>query len=257
MNDTSDPMLQLLGRPDGPLAGASLWHLEVVSAALLTPRMRHIELTAPSLGELVHQAGQDLMLRIPSGDHTINRRYTIRSLDRERAVLAVDAVVHGDGEGSRWLADAVPGDRLEAIGPRGKIGLATDVVWHLFAGDESALPAMLAMAESVPVGGRAIVLAEVADAGEEQTVLDAAIEVRWLHRGDAEPGFSTILTDTLAALQLPDAPGQVYLAGEMTAVNAMRRTVLERGVPTERVSAKAYWSHGRANAAHGEPDRMG
>jgi NADPH-dependent ferric siderophore reductase len=257
MNNTSDPMLQLLGRPDGPLAGASLWQLEVVGAGLLTPRMRRIEFTAPDLGDLVHQPGQDLMLRIPSEGRTVNRRYTIRSLDRDRAVLVVDAVVHGEGVGSHWLTGAVPGDRLEAVGPRGKIGVAPDVAWHLFAGDESALPAMLAMAESVPGGSRAIVLAEVADAGEELTLPGEAIDVRWLHRGPAEPGRSSVLSDTLAAFPLPAGPGHIYLAGEATAVTVMRGIVLERGVPSEQLSAKAYWSRGRANAAHGEPERMG
>ena len=257
MNNTSDPMLELLGRPDGPLAGASLWQLEVVSTVLLTPRMRRIEFTAENLGDLVYQPGQDLMLRIPSEGRTVNRRYTIRSLDRDRVVLAIDAVVHGDGQGSRWLTGAVPGDRLEAIGPRGKIGVESDVAWHLFAGDESALPAMLAMAESVPAGSRAVVLAEVADAGEELTLPGEAIDVRWLHRGPAAPGSSSLLSDTLAAFPFPDGRGHVYLAGEATAVTAMRRTALERGVPIEHVSAKAYWSHGRANAAHGEPERMG
>jgi len=255
MNDTTDAMLQLLGRPDGPLAGASLWQLEVVGAAQLTPRMRRIELTAPDLGDLVHQPGQDLMLRIPSDGRTVNRRYTIRDLDSARAVLVIDAVVHGDGPGSRWLGAARPGDRLDAIGPRGKIGVASDAEWHLFAGDESALPAMLAMAESVPAGARVIALAEVADEREQQIASGQSVDIRWLHRKDAEPGSTTILADTLAGLPLPVGRGHVYLAGEATAVAAMRLTMLDRGVPMEDLSAKAYWSHGRANAAHGEPER--
>jgi NADPH-dependent ferric siderophore reductase len=252
--NTPDPMLQLLGRADGPLAGASLWELEVASAQLLTPRMRRIEFAAPDLHDLVHQPGQDLMLRIPAGGSTVNRRYTIRSVDRDRAVLAVDAVVHGDGPGSRWLSAAARRARLDAVGPRGKIGVASAVAWHLFAGDESALPAMLAMAESVPVGTLAIVFAEVADAGEEQPSGEA-VDVRWLHRGTSEPGRSTILTEALTGFALPDGPGHVYLAGEATAVTSMRRTMLERGVSEEHLSAKAYWSRGRANAAHGEPER--
>ena len=256
VNAARDPILQLLGRPDGPLAGALLWPLEVVGGRFVTPRMRRIEFTGTNLGDLEHRPGQDLMLRIPSEGRTVNRRYTIRSFDRDRAMVTIDAVVHGDGLGSRWLTAAVPGDRLDAIGPRGKTYLAENVAWHLFAGDESALPAMLAMAECAPVNSLAIVVAEVADALEEQSVAVTATDVRWLHRGDVEPGRSAILNDAIAALPLPDGPGHAYLAGEATAVALMRRTLLERGVPMGSISAKAYWSHGRANATHGEPDRV-
>lgn len=256
MNETPDPMLSLLGRPDGPLAGASLWALEVASTHLLTPRMRRVELTGPNLGDLAHQPGQDLMMRIPSGDGTVNRRYTIRRVDRAAGLVTIDAVVHGDGQGSQWFANAVPGDRIDAIGPRGKIVVAGDAAWHVFAGDESALPAMLAMAEAVPVGSRAVVLAEVADERDEQPVGSAAMDLRWLHRGIVAPGRSTVLVDALADVALLDGPGHVYLAGESSSVAAMRRTLLGRGVPAESISAKAYWSLGRANAAHGEPERM-
>lgn len=255
MTDTSDPMIAMLGRPDGPLAGASLWELEVVTAGVLTPRMRRVEFTGPNLDDFTYQPGQDLMFRIPSGAGTVNRRYTIRGLDRERGVVTVDAVVHGDGRGSRWLAGAAPGDRIDAIGPRGKIVVVDDVDWHLFAGDESALPAMLAMAEAVPVDRRVTVLAEVADEREEQPQARTGVEMRWLHRGDVEPGSSAILADDLAHLPLIEGPGHVYLAGEAKSVAAMRQVLLARGVPAEWISAKPYWSHGRANAAHGEPER--
>ena len=257
MTETPDPMLQLLGRADGPFAGASLWQLEVVDGRMLTPRMRRIDFTGPNLGDLAYLPGQDLMLRIPVEDGTINRRYTIRSHDPVRAVLTIDAVVHGDGQGSRWLTAAAAGDRLDAIGPRGKVHLAEGVAWHLFAGDESALPAMLAMAEAAPAGAEAIVLAEVADEGDELTAAGHSIDVRWLHRGGVEPGRSPILTEALADVTLPDGPGHAYLAGEARAVAAMRGALLARGVPAESISAKAYWSHGRSNASHGEPERMG
>jgi hypothetical protein len=38
-------------------------------------------------------------------------------------------------------------------------------------------------------------------------------------------------------------------------VAGMRRTLLELGLTPEQISAKPYWRVGRANAAHGEPER--
>jgi NADPH-dependent ferric siderophore reductase len=255
-----DRFLRMVGRPGGPLAGTAVYALEVVSAQPLTPGMRRLELTGPTLGELDHRPGQDLMLRIPTpgAARPANRRYTIRALDALQPLLTIDAVIHGEGPGSRWFATAQPGDRIDAIGPRGTIVPVTGVDWHLFVGDESALPAMLVMAESLGAGDRAIVLAEVADASEEQpTSACSILDLHWLHRGEAEPGRSDLLVDALSSLVLPDGPGHAYLAGEAHAVAAMRRVLAERGLPPDAVSAKSYWTRGRANAAHGEPIREG
>lgn len=254
----ADPILQLLGRPDGPLAGASLWALEVAHVQPLTPRMRRVELTGPDLGALAPRPGQDLMLRMPAGDgeRRVNRRYTIRSFDALAPVVVLDAVLHGDGPAARWFAAAAPGDRIEAIGPRGNVTPVDGCDWHLFVGDESAVPGMLAMAESRPAGARAIVVAEVADAAEEQPVAPGApIEVRWLHRDGTEPGRARVLLDAVAGWEPPAGPGHAYVAGEARTVAALRRTLVERGLAADRISAKAYWSAGRANAVHGEPER--
>jgi NADPH-dependent ferric siderophore reductase len=218
--------------------------------------MRRVELTGPTLGELEYQPGQDLMLRIPvpGAARPVNRRYTIRALDALAPRVTLDAVTHGDGPGSRWFAGAQPGDRLEAIGPRGNLVPVTGVDWHLFVGDESALPAMLVMAESLGVGDRALLVAEVADAVEEQpTSACSVLDLHWVHRGDKEPGRSRVLVDALEHLELPAGTGHAYLAGEARIVAWLRRLLERRGLPTERISAKRYWSAGRANAPHGEP----
>jgi NADPH-dependent ferric siderophore reductase len=38
-------------------------------------------------------------------------------------------------------------------------------------------------------------------------------------------------------------------------VAQLRSVLLKRGLAAEQISAKPYWRAGRANAAHGEPDR--
>jgi NADPH-dependent ferric siderophore reductase len=254
--DLDDRILAMVGRPDGPLAGTALYELEVIGAHALTPRMRRVELTGPTLGELDHRPGQDLMFRIPVPGlaRPVNRRYTIRALDALAPRLTIDAVTHGDGPGAHWFAAARPGDRLDAIGPRGNVVPVTGVDWHLFVGDESALPALLVMAEALGVGDRAVLVAEVADAAEEQaTSACSVLDLHWVHRGAAEPGRSTVLVDAVAALDLPDGTGHAYLGGEARIVGAVRRTLVDRGFAAERISPKSYWSAGLANAAHGEP----
>ena len=126
----------------GPLAATTRMQLEVVESAPLRPGMQRLVLTAPELAGLRYQPGQDMMLMVAvDGDRPVRRRYTIRALDHERRLLTLDVVRHADGPGERWVAAARPGDRIEGIGPRGKIFLAEGADWHLFMGDDAALPA--------------------------------------------------------------------------------------------------------------------
>jgi NADPH-dependent ferric siderophore reductase len=241
------------------LGDASLWDLEVTANLAITPSMRRIRCTAPGVADLSYLPGQDLMFAVPVPDNTsFRRRYTIRSIDRPTSTMDIDIVLHGDGPGSAWAAAAQPGARIEAIGPRGKVTVDATADWHLFAGDDSALPASLAMAESLPGPDAAVVVLEVDGEDDQQEASTAdgrAIPVHWLHRDGAAPDSSANLVAALQALTFPPCHGHAYLAGELRVVADMRATLIGRGFAPEQISAKPYWRAGVANAAHGEPDR--
>jgi NADPH-dependent ferric siderophore reductase len=238
--------------------GVSSWDLEVIGTEDLTPTMRRIRCTAPGLDALSYLPGQDFMLTVPAGEATYRRRYTIRSFDQAAASLDIDVVLHGDGPAASWAASVQPGGRIEAIGPRGKVTVDPGADWHLFAGDDSAVPASLAMAESLSDPGRAIVILEVDGADDHQQAFFAdgtEIPVHWLHRAGADPASAAHLAAALESVDLPDGGGHAYLAGELGVVAAMRAALLGRGLTPEQISAKPYWRSGRANAPHGEPER--
>jgi NADPH-dependent ferric siderophore reductase len=241
------------------LGDASQWDLEVLEATAITPSMRRIRCTAPGLAHLSYLPGQDVMLTVPTpAGPTFRRRYTIRSYDRDIPAIDIDVVLHGDGPAAAWAASVQPGGHIEAIGPRGKITVDHDADWHLFAGDDSALPASLAMAASLPDPARALVILEVDGADDHQRA-DAPdggeVSVHWLHRAGGDPASGAQLVAALAALPFKQGRGHAYLAGELGVVADMRRVLVERGMEAEQISAKPYWRVGRANAAHGEPER--
>jgi NADPH-dependent ferric siderophore reductase len=238
------------------LAGTTRMLLEVVESRRLTPRMQRLVLTAPELADLHYQPGQDIMLMVDTeGNRPVRRRYTIRRLDHERRLLTLDVVRHAGGPGERWVAAAGPGERIEGIGPRGKIFLA-EADWHLFAGDQSALPAFFAMAGALPASSRAVVIVEVPGPADEQELATAASAgLTWLHRLDRPAGDPSALVSAVTGAALPAGHGHAYLAGEARAVLALREALAARGLAPEQISAKAYWGLGRANAAHGEPAR--
>jgi NADPH-dependent ferric siderophore reductase len=239
-------------------SGVSAWDLEVLFTSSFTPTMRRVRVTAPELADFSYEPGQDLMLDVPTEGNSFRRRYTIRAFDPDIPALDLDFVLHGDGPAATWAASAQPGDHIEAIGPRGKVIVDPDAEWHLFAGDDSAIPASLAMAESLASPDGAIVILEVDGAADHQEARmpdGREIPVQWLHRAGADPASGANLVAALEAVALPAGRGHAYLAGELGVVAAMRQALLGRGLTAEQISAKPYWRQGRANAAHGEPDR--
>jgi NADPH-dependent ferric siderophore reductase len=253
-------MMDLVGLPGGPLADASLWHLEVTEAGPLTPSLHRVVLTAPGIEGLRYAAGQDLMLRVPLvGDRVVNRRYTIRQFDPIGRAVTIDVSLHGAGPGTDWIRSAGIGDRIDAIGPRGKITVHPDVDWHLFVVDETGLPGALAMIEVLPPGSTAIAILEVDSPADELLPGSQAPlrrDTRWLHReGQSAPGDPSPLLEAVGAVPLPTGLGHAYVAAEAGVVRAVNRALAGRGLGPDQVSAKAYWRRGLPNAEHGEPTR--
>jgi NADPH-dependent ferric siderophore reductase len=214
----TDRLLDMVGRPGGPLADAALWPLEVIEAGPLTPSFRRVVVTAPGIEGLRCAPGQDLMLRIPlADDKVVNRRYTIRSFDAVERKVVVDVSLHGKGPGTDWISAAGTGDRIDAIGPRGKITLRPDADWHLFVVDETGVP---------------------------------------LHRsGRSVPGDPDPVLEAVAGANLPTGVGHVYVAAEAGVVRGVTRTLTGRGLQPDQISGKAYWRRGLPNAEHGEPTK--
>jgi NADPH-dependent ferric siderophore reductase len=249
----NDPFAEL----SGSLAGTSRLPLEIVESGPLTPHMQRLRMTAPQLAGFGYAPGQDVMLLVDvEGNRPVRRRYTIRALDTVSRTLTLDVVLHGDGPGERWVRGARPGDTIEGIGPRGKITTAEGADWHVFVGDESALPAIFRMAESLPAGTLARVLLEIPGPEDEQDLnAEASTDVTWLHRGAGRAGEPDALAAAVGEMPFPAGHGHAYLLGEARVVARLREVLAARGLASGQVSPKAYWGRGRANASHGEPAR--
>jgi NADPH-dependent ferric siderophore reductase len=197
-----------------------------------------------------------MLLVAIDGRRPVRRRYTIRYLDLASRMLTIDVLLHGDGPGERWVRAARPGDRIEGIGPRGKITPEPSADWHLFIGDNSAVPAIFAMTEALPGDAVATLVLEVPGQDDEQEYSAAArTRVSWLHSLSDPPGDPARLVAEAAEVELPPGDGHAYLLGEAKVVLELRDVLAARGVQAEQMSPKAYWGRGRANAGHGEPAR--
>lgn len=225
----------------------------VVATRLLTPRMRRITVAAPSLVGLRPRPSQDVELVLdqscgtaePSG-RRVKRRYTISAARPDVGQFDLDVLLHGNGPGAMWGAQADPGDSVSFFGPRGKLAV-TDAEWQLFVGDESALPAIASLVAALPADQHATVLAEVGTAADELPLgrPDGAADVQWLHRGSVPPGTAELFATALAQLHPRAETCHAYLLGETRAVIALRPELQRLGIDAAQTFVKGYWNVGR------------
>lgn len=209
--------------------------------------MRRVSVQADTMRGVQIRPAQDVELLLREKDgRRVKRRYTIRHPRPDHGELDLDVVLHGDGPGARWGEDAQPGDLVEFQGPRGKLELRP-APCHVMCGDESALPAIAAIAEALPPDEHAIAVIEIHDAAEQ---LPVAADTRWVHRGDHPPGTPDLLAPAVADVALT-SPGEThaYLMGETRSMVALRALLEERGVPHDAIFVKGYWNIAR-------PDRV-
>jgi NADPH-dependent ferric siderophore reductase len=222
----------------------ALHHAVVNAVRDVTPRMRRITLTADSFGTIQPRPAQDVeLILLDDTGRRVKRRYTIRHARAEACAWHIDVVLHGHGPGARWGEAAGVGDGVDLFGPRGRLVL-TDADWHLFVGDESALPAISALVEALPPDQQAIALVEIEDEAEKLPIGED-VQLRWLYRHGVDPGRPDLLAAAIDRLRRPPGTGHAYLLGETRAVVALRQRIQEFGLTNEQMYVKGYWNLGR------------
>jgi NADPH-dependent ferric siderophore reductase len=182
----------------------------------------------------------------PRDGDEVRRAYTVRSVDPVTGEIAVDFVYHGEeGIAGPWAASARPGDTIDVQGPGGAYAPRADADWHMFAGDEAALPAIAVALATLSADAVGQAFIEIGGSGD-RVPLDKpdGVELTWLPRGDAKPG--TVLAESVRAAAWWDGQVQVFIHGEGQAVMQDLRGYVrkDRGVPADWASISGYWRYG-------------
>ena len=212
----------------------------------------HIKVFLPAPGQdrpVLPVQGPDGPEYPPDQDRPTIRTYTPRRYHPDTLELDIDFLLHGDGPASNWATRARVGDVIGVAGPRGAYQPDPAADWVLLAGDDTALPAIGTILEALPPSARAKVLVEVRDAAEEQPLESAArVDVRWLHRGEADGSAGRLLEDAVRREDLPDGDGRVWVACEAQVMRSIKRHLVDdRGLDRSALVTRGYWRYGEAN----------
>lgn len=175
------------------------------------------------------------------------RYYTIRRVNQAEGEIDIDVLLRDDpGPGAAFAAAAREGAICGMAGPLG--GAARPAAFTLFAGDETAIPAIARMLEAMPAAARGAALIEIGDAAAApKLIAPAGVAIRWLSRNGAPAGTTTLLIDALRAAEWPEDPDLfVWAACEASAARDIRGHLRrERSLARERCLVAGYWERGR------------
>lgn len=197
------------------------------------------------------------------------RTYTVREWRAEACELVVDMVLHTDAQGysgpaAAWALSAQVGHSLHVIGPSrhaegptaGIEFAPADADTILLAGDETAVPAIASILESITngesiKGGESVKGAKVqgkaileVPSAEDILELDApaGFEVQWLPRGDADHGqlLEPAVRDAVRVENQVHTENRVFVEnGALTETRAFTENRVLAGVGAGAASAGA------------------
>ena len=233
-------------------------------------------------------------LALPEDERPRMRTYTIRSVEGDgiEKRLYVDFVLHpgAHGPGSDWAGAAKPGDEILVAGPKlgepygGIEWLPGDATRLLLVGDETAVPAIVSILESLPADATGSAFLEVPVADDVQKVsAPEGLQVSWLPREGAPVGGPALAAvggllgfeatpDDVTSVEVEDpdlwetpdysSSGEevagsangagngedgryAWMAGESRMVTALRRHLVnELEMPRKQVAFMGYWREG-------------
>lgn len=178
------------------------------------------------------------------------RTYTAVDPDVAAGTVKIDFVVHGtSGIAGPWASTALPGDTIHVRGPGGAYAPDPTADWHLFAGDEAALPAIRQSLAALPADAVGHAVLEVDTPAHEQPMpAPAGVEVTWLHHSGWSNGdrAGRGLAGAVRALPWRDGRVHAFVHGEAQVVmHEIRPYLTERALPRDDVSISGYWRDGR------------
>lgn len=236
---------------------------------------------APVLPDFAAPEGYATWRALDPAERGVMRTYTIRRIHGtdEAPLVDLDFVLHPGGPASTWVESAKPGDPLIFIGPNRASEWYGGIEWRpptdpgtrvLLVGDETAVPAIGSILETLPSEYVGDVLIEV-PAEQDFLTLEtkADLDIRFFARND-RPRGEAVMAELAKLMQPVDADAELedvdvdaellwevperggsnfyaWVAGEAAVVRSLRRHLVhDCGIDRRAVAFMGYWRQGRS-----------
>jgi 3-ketosteroid 9alpha-monooxygenase subunit B len=228
--------------------------LRIAKIVQETPDARSFVLDVPAdlADKFKYRAGQFLTFRVPHGEGAFNRCYSLSSAPESEGHLKVTVKRVGGGKGSNWFNDALTeGGTIEVMPPAGRFVLSeSDVPLLLFGGGSGITPMMSLIKSALKSGARRLRLfyanrdkpSIIFDAELLQLIASHPSRLEVIHHLDAEQGL-TQPAEILAALEGFEG-AEAYLCGPAPFMDLVEKTLLDAGLPRERVRLERFEASG-------------
>jgi len=239
--------------------------VEVRNVEQLTPRLRRVtfggdeldglvvEQPAASVRLLIPTPGTDALMvptwtgnefLLPGGARPTIRTFTPWRVRGDAREIDLGIVIHGTGAASEWARSVSIGAPAAISGPGRGYTVDPDARAFVLAGDETAIPAIAQLLETLPGAATTQVHIEIASSEAQFDLPTGAhAEVRW-HEQAGTPGAA--MAAAIEASDIDD-DARVWVAGEAASVQRVRRHLFdERGIPRAKTTVRGYWKHGRS-----------
>jgi len=245
--------------------GSFRW-MRVAASTRIAPRMQRLRLEGEALGRFDTKSNLHVRLHVPAGPGeglaqpgpdgrpitspdiatVATRYYTIRRIDAEAGWVEIDFVLHeAPGPAGDFARFARPGDICGMSGP---CGLGIKPAGHyLLAGDETALPAIARIVESLPANALGTIFIEI-DTPEDRLpfTVPPGMSCRWICRRDraasADAGLVAEVEQAIAMTAAGPADHFVWIATEFGAYEVLRRSL--KMIAKPRTICVPYWRAG-------------
>ncbi|RUT89175.1 MULTISPECIES: siderophore-interacting protein [unclassified Mesorhizobium] len=270
-----NPEIVWTGDLSGETSLAQFREMVVTDIRDLTPHMRRIRLAGENLSRFTKFGGMHIRMLFPTREvpdplwpvlggnglpawpaddrRPVARVYTIRTLDVETGLIDVDFLIHpGDSVGSAWAMQAAPGMKVGIMGPVGRP--VRQAEWYVLGADETGLPALARLLETLPAETKGVAFVEIANDGERQAINNATrIEVHWLTRDGVAAGEDRLLAEAVRSVAWPQGGSAFgWFAAEAAAAKIVREYWRDTlGLGRDQTLAAAYWRRGSAGLMAG------
>jgi 3-ketosteroid 9alpha-monooxygenase subunit B len=199
-----------------------------------------------------YRAGQFLTFRVPHGEGAFNRCYSLSSAPEADGQMKVTVKRVDGGKGSNWFNDLLQeGHTIEVMPPAGRFVLSeSDMPLLLFGGGSGITPMMSLIKSALKSGTRRMRLF-YANRDKPSIIFDAELleliashpsRLEVIHHLDAEQGL-TKPGEILAALKGFEG-AEAYLCGPGPFMDLVEKTLLDAGMPRERVRLERFEASG-------------